>query len=77
MKFTGKRITTWLVYIFIIVVTLELSPYILSGFLLDQSFSRKEIRKELTEDKNEIQQENQLVNQPQKNQYLGNHILHP
>ncbi len=77
MKFTKKRIWSWLVYLFIIVVTLELSPYILSGFLLDQSFSRKKIRIELAESKSETQQEDQTDNQQPKNQYLGNHILHP
>lgn len=77
MKFTKKRIWSWLVYLFIFVVTLELSPYILSGFILDQSFSRKKIRKELAEDKTETQQEDPTNNQQAKNQYLGNHILHP
>jgi len=77
MKITDKRIWSWLVYLFIIVVTLELSPYIISGFIQDQSFSRKKIRQELSEVKNQTQQEEQSVNQQPKSQYLGNHILHP
>ncbi len=77
MKKTGKRFIGWSVYLFIIILTLEISPYILSGFLLEKSFSRRNIRKEIIEENNTAKDENNDGKQDVQNQYLGNHILHP
>jgi hypothetical protein len=59
----------------VILITLELSPYIIGRYFLHHSFSRKEIRQELkaAEPKTDTLQ---LPN-TNTNGYLGDHILHP
>jgi hypothetical protein len=75
-KFFNKRVRGWFFTILVIILTFELSPYILSPLLLRHSFSRRDIKAELkntasTEENNEKQESSN------SNEYLGDHILHP
>ncbi|MEZ5196158.1 MAG: hypothetical protein R2764_07085 [Bacteroidales bacterium] len=77
MKKYNFQILVWLIYIAIIVITLEVAPYIVSVHFLGHAFSRHELREELK--KAEIPKINSEKNKEdnQQNEYLGDHILHP
>ena len=70
-----KVLINWALLLLVILITLELSPYIIGRYFLHHSFSRKEIRQELKAaepktDTLEFQNTN-------TDGYLGDHILHP
>ncbi len=73
-----NKIRDLVIIIFIIVLTFELSPYIISPIINKQPFSRKQIKNELY--RQYKQQKDKFVEDEEnnsKNEYLGDHILHP
>jgi hypothetical protein len=61
-----------------IIILLEVSPYILGKVFIGQSFSRRELKKELGVVHGDLifyTDQDSLNNQP--GQYLGDHLLHP
>jgi hypothetical protein len=77
MNSTIKKFTNILIYLIIISITLEVTPFILSSFILGHSFSRSSI-------KNELAQSDKLNPPPEdkktpseQSEYLSDHILHP
>lgn len=77
MKSSSKRLINILVYLIIIVITLEITPFILSSFILEHSFSRSDLLDEL----DSFNEHTQLIDHEEiesnKSEYLGDHILHP
>lgn len=74
----NRKITivkNWGIPILIIIITLEVSPYILGRLFLQQSFSRKEFRQELKA--GEINPDTTVQVNNNTDGYLGDHILHP
>jgi hypothetical protein len=75
-KSNGISIKQWFFTLLMVILTLELSPYLLGRFFLNHSFSRKEIREELR--KVEIPKEkNDSTDLNGDAGYLSDHILHP
>jgi hypothetical protein len=74
-KFNLKFLKNGLIPLFVVIITLELSPYVLGRIFLHQSFSRKEIRNELKAEETNKATIDQKNNNPDG--YLGDHILHP
>jgi hypothetical protein len=70
-----KILKNWGLSLIMILISLELSPYVIGRFFLQQSFSRKEIRKEIIISKESISIDT-IENKPTEG-YLGDHILHP
>lgn len=70
-----KVFRNWLYTLLVILLTIELSPFIIGRFFLAQSYSRKEIRQELTSGETIIESP-ELTNTNTEG-YLGDHILHP
>lgn len=66
----------WLIYLIIVVLTLELSPFILSPLVLKQGFHRSEIKNEIGVDK-QTTGDDTTSSRTDKNEYLGEHYLHP
>lgn len=77
MKSSSKRLVTILVYLIIIVITLEVTPFILSSFILGHSFSRSASLDELDSFKQSTQLIDQEESESNNTEYLGDHILHP
>jgi len=77
MKSSSKRLIYILIYLIIIVITLEITPFILSSFILGHSFSRSSIHNELAQsnDLNVVSEDDQ--GSSEQSEYLGDHILHP
>lgn len=75
MKKYNNRILTWLIYIVIIIITLEVAPYIISHPILGYSFSRQELKEQLKA--SETGNSKGEIEEGQQNEYLGDHILHP
>ncbi len=74
-NFTLKGIRNGAITLLVIVLTLELSPFMLGRFFLHQSFSRAEIRSEL---KTAMPQADSIEYVTRDDGgYLGDHILHP
>lgn len=70
MKPTSKKLINILVYLIIITITLEVTPYILSSSILGEPFSKSELLLEL--------KKFNLTDKPSiESTYLGEHILHP
>lgn len=70
MKLPSKKLINILVYLIIISITLEVTPYILSSSILGHSFSKGDLLNELEK----FSQKDSLSNE---SAYLGEHILHP
>ena len=67
---------SWAVYVLIIIITLEIAPFILSPLLLKQGFHRGDIQKEIA--LNEVVDSSQTTaSEDNKGAYLGEHLLHP
>ncbi len=77
MNITPKRLSNFLIYLVIIVITLEVTPFILSSFILGHSFSRGSVLNELAQ-YNLFNQPSEDKKEPsEQTEYLGDHILHP
>ena len=73
-----KRFTHILFLIVMTVLIVELVPFVVSPVLYKQSFSRKELKRELLQLQNQYAEENEEdKGDNQENEYLGDHILHP
>lgn len=70
-----KGIKNLLIVCAVIIVTLEISPWIIGRFFLHQSFSRSEIKKELLS--SEVLVDSAGNENNTTDGYLGDHILHP
>lgn len=70
-----KGIKNILIVFVVIIVTLEVSPWIIGRFFLPHSFSRKEIKNEL--EPAEVFADSSKSENNATEGYLGDHILHP
>ncbi|MCD4679227.1 MAG: hypothetical protein K8S00_02450 [Bacteroidales bacterium] len=62
----------------IIVLILELCPYIISPIISNKSFSRKQLKKELQQEYQETANlQSDKKNENRKDEYLGGSVLHP
>jgi len=77
MKTSSKKLTNILLYLVIIVSTLELSPFILAPIIFGQRFSRSKIKNELKLNPQSSREQTSENSAPDQNEYLGDHILHP
>ncbi|MCD4730456.1 MAG: hypothetical protein K8R74_07640 [Bacteroidales bacterium] len=77
MNSSVKKLTTILIYLIIITITLEVTPFILSSFIMGHSFSRSNIHNELAQSivLNVVSKDDQSSSE--QSEYLGDHILHP
>lgn len=76
MNTSSKRLVSILVYLIIIAVTLEITPFILSPFIHGHSFSRSVIQNELDQS-NVLNETSEEENTASQSEYLGDHVLHP
>lgn len=70
-----KGIKNVLIVCAVVIITLEISPWIIGRFFLHQSFSRKEIKNELKPA--EFFADSSQTENNNTDGYLGDHILHP
>ena len=77
MNTSSKRLVNILVYLIIIAITLEITPFILSSFIIGHSFSRSGLLNELNNFSTQTQLINKDIEGSNESGYLGDHILHP
>jgi hypothetical protein len=72
------RLKNLLFFLIIIVITIEVCPYIISPIIYNKSFSREQVKIELLQLYKQNTEEN-IKNEEDspENEYLGGHILHP
>jgi hypothetical protein len=71
-----KQISNILIVLFILLIILEFSPYLMGRFLLVEGFSRAEIKKALL-DQTGISKDSTVIEGTDDGGYLGEHLLHP
>jgi hypothetical protein len=72
----GNIFKSLLVYLAVILFTLEIAPFILGSFILEGGYSRRKIKQELTQ----RYESNNLVTDStagQQEEYLSEHMVHP
>jgi hypothetical protein len=77
MRWPKKRLTNILIYLIIITVTIEITPFILSPVLLGESFKRSDILTDLSQSLKNNQTHSDNSERSAEDEYLGDHILHP
>jgi len=77
MKGSLKRFSTILIYLIIVSITLEITPFILSSFILGHSFSRNSTLNDLAQARIINVASDDDEGSQQQSEYLGDHILHP
>lgn len=70
-----KKISSPLITILVVIITLELSPYLIGSFFLGNTFSRNDLQNEI--DKEFVQESIQGENNQSKEGYLSGHEVHP
>ncbi len=75
-KKTGSHFKTILVYLAIIIFTLEIAPFIIGSFILVEGYSRRKVKQELMQGSvTKIFADDTIT--AQKEEYLSEHIVHP
>ncbi len=76
MAHIKKQIINWLVVILIILVTLEIIPFLMGKMFLPEGYSRKQIKQELNL-ASTINRDSTIQLAGEEGGYLGEHLLHP